>query len=46
MQKVEVQLHSYYLATISHNHKVKDYIRIDEDDIPMAAEAEYDYGDC
>lgn len=46
MQKVEVQLHSYYLATISHNHKVKDYIRIDEDDVPMAAEAEYDYGDC
>lgn len=45
MQKVEVQLHGYYLATISHNHKVKDYIRIDEDDIPMAAEAEYDYGD-
>ena len=45
MQQVEVQLHSYYLATISHNHMVKDYIRIDEDDIPMAAEAEEEYGD-
>lgn len=45
MQQVEVQLHSYYLATISHNHKIKDYIRIDEDDVPMAAEAEFDYGD-
>lgn len=45
MQQMEVQLHSYYLATISHNHKIKDYIRIDEDDIPMAAEAEEEYGD-
>lgn len=45
MQEVEILLHSYYLATISHNHKVKDYIRIDEDDVPMAAEAEEEYGD-
>ena len=45
MQQVEVQLHSYYLATISHNHKVKDYIRIDEDDVPKAAEAEEEYGE-
>ncbi len=45
MQEVEILLHSYYLATIDHNHKVKDYIRIDEDDIPMAAEAEEEYGD-
>lgn len=45
MQKVEVQLHNYYFATISHNHKVKDYISIDEDAISMAAEKEYDYGD-
>ena len=45
MQEVEILLHSYYLATIGHNHKVKDYIRIDEDDIPMAAEAEEEYGD-
>lgn len=45
MQQVEVKLHSYYLATINHDHKVKDYVRIEEDDIPMAAEAEEEYGD-
>lgn len=44
MKQVEVMLHSYYLATISHDHKVKDYIRIDEEDVPMAAEEEEEYG--
>lgn len=45
MQQVEVKLHSYYLSTISRDHKVKDYIRIDEEDVPMAAEAEFEYGE-
>lgn len=43
MQKVEVMLHDYCLKTIS--PKVKKYIRVDEDAIQMAAEAEADYGD-
>ncbi|MBO7470047.1 MAG: DNA mismatch endonuclease Vsr [Bacteroidales bacterium] len=43
MQKVEVMLHDYCLKTIS--PKVKEYIRVDEDAIQMAAEAEADYGD-
>lgn len=43
MQKVEVMLHDYCLKTIS--PKVKEYIRVDEDAIQMAAEAETDYGD-
>ena len=43
MQEVEVLLHSYCLATIG--PKVKEYIRTDEDDVIMAAEAEYDYGE-
>jgi len=43
MQEVEVMLHDYCLKTIS--PKVKEYIRVDEDAIRMAAEAEDDYGD-
>lgn len=43
MQEVEVMLHDYFLKTIS--PKVKEYIRVDEDVIQMAAEAEADYGD-
>ena len=43
MHKVEVMLHDYCLKTIS--PKVKEYIRVDEDAIQMAAEAEADYGD-
>jgi len=43
MQEVEILLHSYCLATIG--SKVKEYIRTDEDDVMMAAEAEYDYGE-
>ena len=43
MQEVEVLLHDYCLATIS--PKVKEYIRVDEDDVMMAAEAEFNYGE-
>lgn len=43
MQEVEVMLHDYCLKTIS--PKVKEYIRVDEDAVQMAAEAEADYGD-
>lgn len=43
MQQVEVALHEYCLKTIS--TKVKEYIRIDEDSVQMAAEAESEYGD-
>ena len=43
MQEVEVMLHDYCLKTIS--PKVKEYIRVDEDEVQMAAEAEADYGD-
>ena len=45
MQQVEVKLHGYYLTTINHDHKVKNYIHIEEDDIPMAAEADIEYGE-
>ena len=43
MREVEVLLHDYCLATIS--PKVKEYIRVDEDDVMMAAEAEFNYGE-
>lgn len=43
MQKVEVMLHDYYLKTIS--TKVKEYIRVDEAAVQMAAETDYYYGD-
>ena len=43
MQEVEVLLHDYCLATIS--PKVKEYIRVDEDDVMMAAEVEFNYGE-
>ena len=43
MQEVEVMLHDYCLKTIS--HKVREYIRVDEDAVQMAAEAEADYGE-
>lgn len=43
MQEVEVLLHDYCLSTIS--SKVKEYIKVDEDEIQMAAEAECDYGE-
>ena len=43
MQEVEVMLHDYYLKTIS--TKVKEYIRVDEDVVQMAAETDYYYGD-
>jgi len=39
MQKVEVMLHDYCLRTIS--PRIKDYIKIDEDDVLMAAEKEF-----
>ena len=42
MQEVEVMLHDYCLKTIG--PKVKEYIRVDEDVIQMAAEAEVEYG--
>lgn len=41
MQQVEVLLHNYCLATIS--PKIKEYIKVDEDAVQMAAEAEADY---
>ena len=43
MQEVEVMLHDYCLKTIS--PKVKEYIRVDEEAVQMAAEAEAEYGD-
>ena len=43
MQEVEVMLHDYCLKTIS--PKVKEYIRVDEEAVQMAAEAEAKYGD-
>ena len=43
MQEAEVSLHDYYLKTIS--PKVKEYIRVDEEAVQMAAEAEAEYGD-
>jgi len=39
MQEVEVMLHDYCLRTIS--PRIKDYIKIDEDDVLMAAEKEF-----
>lgn len=43
MNRVDVMLQEYYLATIS--PKVKNYIRIEEDDLPMVAEYEEDYSE-
>lgn len=42
MLQVEVQLHDYYLRTFS--RKSKNYIHIEEDNLPMAAEDPEEYG--
>ena len=42
MRQVEVALHDYYLRTFS--RKAKPYILVDEENLPMAAEAPEEYG--